>query len=216
MSFRIIALALLITLALLLRIAPAHGGQTRTLTVAGGCFWCVEADFEKVPGVIEVVSGFTGGRVENPTYDQVSGGRTGHYEAVQILFDPDRVSRARLLHLFLRSVDPTDAKGQFCDRGQTYSTAIFVSDKAESEIARQAIAAAERELGKKVATRILPVQPFYPASDDHQDYYKGTRLVLTRFGIRRQATAYKLYRKACGRDARVRELWGADAPFAGG
>ena len=169
-----------------------------------------------MPGVISAVSGYTGGTVANPTYKQVSRGGTGHYEAVRITFDPDRVSRAELFRLFFRSVDPTDAGGQFCDRGDSYRTAIFVSDKGESAIAEQARAEAKAALGRKIVTPILPEGAFYPAEAYHQDYYKGSGLVLTRGGPKRQSSAYKFYREACGRDARVRQLWGSDAPFAGG
>jgi peptide-methionine (S)-S-oxide reductase len=183
--------------------------------VAGGCFWCVEADFEKVEGVKDVVSGYTGGDTRNPTYKEVTGGGTGHYEAVEIMFNPDKVSRAQLLHMFLRSVDPTDAGGQFCDRGESYRTAIFVSDAAEERLAEQAIADARQELGQKIVTPVLPAKQFYKAEGYHQDYYKGDKLVLTRFGPIRQSKAYKRYRDACGRDERLRQLWGDAAPFAG-
>ena len=215
-TLRPLALALLIVLACVLRYGPASAAKLETLIVAGGCFWCVEADFEQVPGVVGAVSGFTGGTEENPTYKQVSAHKTGHYEAVQITFDPDIVSRETLLAMFFRSVDPTDAGGQFCDRGNTYRTAIFVSDKGEMAMATQVKAQAQSDLGKTIVTRILAETRFYPAETGHQDYYKGTDLVLTRFGPKRQNKAYKLYRQACGRDARVRELWGAAAPFAGG
>ena len=208
-------LALLIVLASLLTHGTARAGATDTLIVAGGCFWCVEADFEKVRGVEEVVSGYTGGTVKNPTYKQVSRGGTGHYEAVEIRFDPAMVSREKLLSLFMRSIDPTDAGGQFCDRGKSYRTAIFVSNKSERALAEAAIAEAEQALGRKIVTPVLPEARFYEAEDYHQDYYKGDRLILTRFGPKRQADAYKRYRKACGRDARVRQLWGDAAPFAG-
>ncbi|WP_171230981.1 peptide-methionine (S)-S-oxide reductase MsrA [Ruegeria sp. HKCCA6707] len=205
----------LLTLAALLRAAPAPAAGTETLTVAGGCFWCVESDFESVPGVIEAVSGFTGGSAANPNYDQVSKGGTGHYEAVQITFDPARVSRETLLNMFFRSVDPTDAGGQFCDRGDSYRTAIFVSDAGEKALAQQSKANAQAALGQTVVTPILNESTFYPAEAYHQDYYKGKKLVITRFGPKRQANAYKAYRKACGRDARVQQLWGSDAPFVG-
>ena len=197
----------------------AHGKQasaagTEVLTVAGGCFWCVESDFESVPGVKEVISGYTGGKVKNPTYKDVTGGGSGHYEAVQIQFDPARVSRATLLSMFLRSVDPTDAGGQFCDRGKSYRTAIFANGGAQSAAAKAAIADAQNALGQKIVTPVLPLKAFYKAEDYHQDYYKGRKLVVTRFGPKRQSEAYKRYRKACGRDARVMALWGSDAPFA--
>lgn len=194
----------------------AQAGQTETLTVAGGCFWCVESDFESVAGVKEVVSGYTGGSTKNPTYKQVTRGGTGHYEAVEIQFDPDVVSREKLLNLFFRSVDPTDAGGQFCDRGDSYRTAIFVSNSAEKALAETAKRDAGIELGRKIVTPILEASTFYKAEGYHQDYYKGSKIVLTRFGPIKQSKAYKRYRDACGRDQRVRQLWGAKAPFAGG
>jgi peptide-methionine (S)-S-oxide reductase len=208
-------LALLIILGLCVHGTRAHAAERETLVVAGGCFWCVESDFEQVRGVIAVESGFTGGSVENPSYKQVSAGGTGHYEAVQITFDPAQITRAQLLQLFLRSVDPTDAGGQFCDRGESYRTAIFVSDPAEKRIAENAIADAQAALGQQIVTPVLNAQRFYPADAYHQDYYKSSEIVLTRFGPRTKASAYKLYRDACGRDARVKELWGKEAPFAG-
>lgn len=201
----------LIALLMLLPLRPAAD----TLTVAGGCFWCVEADFESVPGVTGAVSGYTGGHVPDPDYKAVSRGGTGHYEAVQITFDPATVSRATLLDLFFRSVDPTDAGGQFCDRGDSYRTAIFVNGPVDIEAAEAAKADAEQDLGRKIVTPILPAGPFYKAEAYHQDYYRGDRLVLTRFGPRRQSKAYKLYRDACGRDQKVKALWGNQAAFAG-
>lgn len=211
-----ILLSLLITLGIVLRCLPADAAEQEHLIVAGGCFWCVEADFEKVDGVTEVLSGYSGGSTENPTYKQVTQSNSGHYEVVRIRFDPTRVTRQQLLYLFLRSVDPTDAGGQFCDRGDSYRTAIFVSDQQEGALAKQLIAAAEAELGQTIVTPILPEKPFYKAEDYHQDYYKGQKLVLTRFGPKRQSQAYLAYRQACGRDARIRELWGNAAPFAQG
>ena len=192
----------------------AGGAAAAELTVAGGCFWCVEADFEAVQGVGEVVSGFAGGTVKNPSYEQVSAGGTGHYEAVQITYDPAVVSLEQLLYLFLRSVDPTDAGGQFCDRGDSYRTAIFAGSAAERAAAEAAIRQAEQELGQPVVTPVLPLGTFWPAEAYHQDYHRGDEWVLTRAGPKRKAAAYDFYREACGRDARVRELWGEAAPFA--
>lgn len=206
-------LAVLITIGIGVEVNQAKAEGTETLTVAGGCFWCVEADFEKVEGVHEVVSGYTGGTVKNPTYKQVVGGGTGHYEAVEILYDPAKVSARQLYDLFFRSVDPTDAGGQFCDRGDSYRTAIFVSDSAEKQAATAAKAEAEKALGRKIVTPILEAGPFYEAEAYHQDYYKGDKLILTRFGPKSQAAAYERYRTACGRDARVKALWGQAAPF---
>mgnify|MGYP000417475150 FL=1 len=207
------ALAVLIAVGLGVEINQARAAGTETLTVAGGCFWCVEADFEKVEGVHEVVSGYTGGTVKNPTYKQVVGGGTGHYEAVEITYDPAKVSARQLYDLFFRSVDPTDAGGQFCDRGDSYRTAIFVSDPAEQQAATAAKAEAEKALGQTIVTPILEARAFYEAEAYHQDYYKGDKLILTRFGPKSQAAAYERYRTACGRDARVKALWGQAAPF---
>jgi len=198
--------------------ANAHrsdAGGLQTAVLAGGCFWCVESDFENVPGVRNVISGYTGGKTANPTYKEVSKGGTGHYEAVQITYDSGKVSYDELLRLFLRSVDPTDAGGQFCDRGDSYRTAIFVSNQAEKSSAQAAIAAAQAQLGLKIVTPILNASTFYPAEEVHQDYYKGKSIVLTRNGPKSKAAAYKFYRKACGRDERVQALWGDEAPFVG-
>ncbi|MBY6049289.1 peptide-methionine (S)-S-oxide reductase MsrA [Vannielia litorea] len=213
---RPMALALAMALGIVVNCAPAKAAATETAVLAGGCFWCVEADFEKVKGVEEVISGFTGGSVANPTYKQVVRGGTGHYEAVQVRYDPAVVSYDQILHSFLRSVDPTDAGGQFCDRGESYRTAIFVSNSSEKQAAEAALRDAQKALGAKVVTPVLDESAFYPAEAYHQDYYKQGDIILTRFGPKSKANAYKLYREGCGRDARVRELWGSAAPFAGG
>ena len=209
-----LALSLLIVLGLALECDKAQASERAMAIFAGGCFWCIESDFEKLRGVGDVVSGFTGGRVENPSYRQVVRGGTGHYEAVQIPYDPDQVSYEQLLHAFFRSVDPTDPGGQFCDRGDAYRTAVFVSNPAERAAAEAAKARAEADLGQTIVTPILDAAPFYLAEAYHQDYYKQDEVILTRFGPRTKAEAYKRYRMACGRDARVRELWGDAAPFA--
>lgn len=210
-----IMLSLAIIAGLMFQTHAAKAAETRDIVVAGGCFWCVEADFERVRGVRNAVSGYTGGTVENPTYKQVTGGGTGHYEAVRITYDSGTIDRSRLYELFFRSIDPTDAGGQFCDRGQSYATAIFVSNAAEREAAETAKARAQEELGQPIVTPILEAKPFYEAEDYHQDYYKGTNRVLTRFGPIQQKDAYKRYRDACGRDQRIKQLWGNDAPFVG-
>jgi peptide-methionine (S)-S-oxide reductase len=197
----------------LLLMAGTARAETATAVVAGGCFWCVESDFERVPGVLGAISGFAGGSVDNPTYEQVSDGDTGHYEAVEITYDPAVLTYEQLLTLFVRSVDVTDAGGQFCDRGDSYRTAIFVSDAAEKAIAERVLAAAETELGQPVVTPVLAAQTFWPADAYHQDYYRQTDIVLTRRGPKSKANAYKFYRESCGRDARVQELWGSAAPF---
>jgi peptide-methionine (S)-S-oxide reductase len=196
----------------LLQVANMATADTQTAYFAGGCFWCIEADFEKVEGVEGVVSGYTGGNTDNPTYDTLKG--SGHFEAVAIFYDADVVSYAQLLQAFFRSVDPTDAGGQFCDRGESYRTAVFVSNPAERALAEAAKDSAQRALGERIVTPILDAAPFYDAEDYHQDYYKGENRVITRRGIKTQSEAYAFYREACGRDARVLALWGDAAPFA--
>lgn len=212
-SIKPVLLAGLIAIGFTLQGHPAKAAGTETLTLAGGCFWCIESDFERVPGVKEVVSGYTGGTTKNPTYKEVTRGGTGHYEAVQVMFDPAKVSRDQLLNMFFRSVDPTDAGGQFCDRGNSYRSAIFVSNKAQNASAKAAKQAAQNALGQKIVTPIVQAGPFYRAEEYHQDYYKGSKRVLTRFGPIKQSDAYKRYREGCGRDARVKQLWGDAAPF---
>ena len=187
--------------------------ETDKVIVAGGCFWCVEADFEGLDGVKEAVSGYTGGTLKNPSYKEVVQGGTGHYEAVEIEFDSSIISLDKILYIFLRSVDVTDDGGQFCDRGESYRTAIFTKNKSQNEKAQSAIKNAQDELGRKIVTKVLELKNFYIAEDYHQNYYKGENFVLTRFGPRKQSKAYKLYRNSCKRDDRVKELWGSSAQF---
>ncbi|MGR3494509.1 peptide-methionine (S)-S-oxide reductase MsrA [Citreimonas sp.] len=203
----------ILTLAAAAALTAAPKAEAAEIVVAGGCFWCVEADFEKVRGVFEVVSGYTGGTTDNPTYDQVTGGDTGHYEAARIEYDEDAVNARQLYDLFFRSIDPFDAGGQFCDRGDSYRSAIFVDGPEERQAAEAAKAAAEEELGREIVTPILELDEFYLAEDYHQDYYKSTERTLTRFGYIDRADAYERYREGCRRDQRVREIWGDDAPF---
>ena len=214
-TIKIAILGIAMLAGLFLRANDAHAGKLETAVFAGGCFWCIEADFESVKGVKDVVSGYTGGRTKNPTYKAVSNGGTGHYEAVKITYNPMQVSYDELLRLFFRSVDPTDAGGQFCDRGDSYRTAIFVTNAAQRDAAVRAKAAAAKELGKKIVTPIETAGTFYLAEDRHQNYYKGKSIVLTRSGPKKQSAAYKFYRKGCKRDQRVSELWGSQAPFVG-
>ena len=209
MFIRALAIATALTVS-----TSAKAEDIKTAIFAGGCFWCVESDFESVDGVIEAISGYTGGSTADPTYKQVSKGGTGHFEAVKITYDADIVSYARLLHLFFRSVDPTDAGGQFCDRGQVYSTAIFFMDDNERKLAQRAKASARSKLKENIATKLIAAGEFYEAEEYHQDYYKSSDRVLTRFGWVQKQDAYKRYRKGCGRDKRVKQLWGRDAPFA--
>jgi len=171
---------------------------TAKATFAGGCFWCVESDFDKVPGVLSTTSGYIGGTVANPTYEQVSGKGTGHAEAVEIVFDPAKVSYAQLLEKFWRTIDPTTVDRQFCDAGSPYRTAIFAQDDAQLATARASLAALEKSKPFKepVVTRIERAGAFYPAEDYHQDYYK------------KNPVRYSYYRQSCGRDARLQQLWG--------
>ena len=172
-----------------------------TAIFAGGCFWCVESDFDHVPGVLETISGYIGGTTPNPTYKIVSAGGSGYYESVKITFDPTRISYGELLDIFWRSVDPTDDGGQFCDRGTSYKTAIFTTSAAQKEIAEASKSAlnASDLLGVPVVTSILPAGTFYPAEDYHQNFYE------------KSPVRYKFYRFSCGRDARVEALWGKEA-----
>jgi peptide-methionine (S)-S-oxide reductase len=166
---------------------------------AGGCFWCMQPPFDALPGVLSTTAGYTGGSLVNPSYEQVSSGGTGHREAVQVEFDPKRVSYAQLLDVFWHNVDPTDSGGQFCDRGGQYTTAIFASGQeqlAEATAAKEKLDASHR-LPQPVVTSILPAGPFYPAEDYHQKYYQKNPL------------RYKVYRAGCGRDHVLEQLWGA-------
>lgn len=196
-----------LAVAFTLLLTGAAAARTEKAIVAGGCFWCVEADMESVPGVRSVVSGYTGGTLTDPTYDN----HEGHFEAVEITFDPARLSYADLIALFLRSIDVTDAGGQFCDRGSAYRSAIFATTPEQEAAAKAAIAEAEAQLDRKIVTPVLPASTFWKAEAYHQDYYRGSKIILTRAGPKKQSNAYTFYRKACGRDARVRDLWGDQA-----
>jgi peptide-methionine (S)-S-oxide reductase len=196
-----------LAVALTLGLTGVAAAEVQKAVVAGGCFWCVESDFEDLPGVLDAVSGYTGGASENPTYKN----HDGHYEAVEITFDSTILSYDDLIAKFLRSVDVLDDGGQFCDRGDSYRTAIFAQDAAQRNIAEAQVAGAEAALGQKIVTPVLDAGTFWIAEDYHQDYAKGSGIVLTRAGPKSQANAYKFYRKACGRDERVKELWGAQA-----
>ncbi len=179
---------------------PSHANAaSKSAIFAGGCFWCVEADFDSVPGVLSTTSGYIGGSAKTASYKSVSKGGTGHYEAVKIVYDPDKVSYDRLLHIFWRSVDPTDAGGQFCDRGSSYKTGIFVMDEAERKIALASKNKAAAALGRTVVTPIVKAGAFYKAEAYHQNYYT------------RNPISYKIYRYGCGRDKRLKALWGGQA-----
>lgn len=198
-----------LALALTLASIGAAEAKTQKAVLAGGCFWCVESNFEAVPGVKDVISGYTGGSSANPTYD----GHSGHYEAVQITFDDSKISYAEVIAKFLRSTDVVDAGGQFCDRGKAYRSAIFTLDSAQAATAKDEVAKASAALGQKVVTPVLGAKKFWPAEAYHQNYYKSSEIVLTRRGPKEKRNAYKFYRDACGRDARVKQLWGSAAEF---
>lgn len=183
--------------------------RAETAILAGGCFWCVESDLEHLPAVREVVSGYAGGTTQNPTYKTYE--RGGHREVVKVDFDESKLSYGDLVAIFLRTVDVTDPGGQFCDRGHSYSTAIYPLDDAQARTAKAEIARAEKALGGKVVTPVEAPAVFWPAEDYHQDYYKSDVRTLTRFGYVTRADAYEGYRKGCGRDARVKAVWGKEA-----
>lgn len=180
----------------LLSSAAAQAGEPQTAVFAGGCFWCVEKDFEKHEGVIEAVSGYAGGHLANPTYKQVSNGGTGHLEVVQVTYDPEVITYEDLLEIYWANIDPLDDRGQFCDKGESYKAAIFYSNHEDMALAEQSKDVVTSKLGKPVATTIRELSTFYPAEDYHQNYYKTNE------------TKYKFYRWRCGRDARLKEIWG--------
>lgn len=184
-------------------LAPALPAGRAQAIFAGGCFWCVEAAFEGLDGVTEVLSGYTGGSEQRPTYRQVSSGSTGHFEAVRVVYDPTRITYASLLEVFLHNIDPVQDDGQFCDHGRQYRSAIFVGDASERAAARALLDRASRELGRMIATQVRDAGPFWVAESYHQDYY------------RTHPVEYLAYRTGCGRDDRLRELWGDRAGHAG-
>ena len=179
-------------------IMKAETKNLKTATFAGGCFWCVESDFEKVDGVIEAISGYTGGAEPDPTYKEVSAGGTGHAEAVQVRYDPAKITYAELLDVFWRHVDPTDAGGQFVDRGSQYRTAIFYHDEEQKRIAEESKAALEKSgrFSRPIVTEIVPLDKFYSAEEYHQDYYDKNPI------------RYKFYRRGSGRDQFLNSAWG--------
>ncbi len=195
---------LLLSLILVLAAAGTAGAQGATMqkparavaTFAGGCFWCVESDFDKVKGVISTTSGYTGGHVGNPTYHQVSAGGTGHAESVEVVYDPNLVTYSQLLTYFWHHVDPTVKDRQFCDVGHQYRTAIFVHNAAQRKLAEASKKKVAGELGKHIYTEIDNAGPFYKAEEYHQDFYKKNTL------------KYEFYRWNCGRDQRIKQIWG--------
>ncbi|WP_352297269.1 peptide-methionine (S)-S-oxide reductase MsrA [Pseudoalteromonas sp. 20-MNA-CIBAN-0454] len=195
---RILALAL--TSSVIFYASLAHANKTEKAVLAGGCFWCMESDFEKLAGVTDVISGFTGGKLKNPTYN---GNHRGHYEAVEITYDPAIVSYKAILDHYWVNIDPFDAKGQFCDKGPSYLSAIFVANEQERKLAEQSKQAVSKQFpNKTVVTPILNTSTFYPINGDesyHQDYYKNNPI------------RYNTYRWRCGRDNRLEEIWGDKA-----
>ena len=175
--------------------------KTEKAIFAGGCFWCMESPFDKLPGIISVTVGYTGGTTKNPTYQQVSSGVTGHAESIEVVYDPAKISYQKILEVYWHNIDPTTKNRQFCDVGTQYRTAIFYSDEEQRKTAEESL----RELGKSkpfdgtIVTEIVPAGKFYPAEDFHQHYYKKNPI------------RYKFYRLNCGRDGRLEELWGGKA-----
>jgi peptide-methionine (S)-S-oxide reductase len=193
--WRGVALALALAAPLAVAAPP-----TEIATFAGGCFWCMVPPFKNLPGVVSVTAGYTGGRLANPTYEQVSSGQTGHAESVQVVFDPKTVSYEKLLDIYWHNIDPTTERGQFCDWGSQYRTAIFYHDERQKRLAFASIGVLKKtEHLRYVATQIVPAGPFYPAEAYHQDYYLKNEI------------RYQQYRQACGRDERLKELYGAHA-----
>ncbi len=188
-----------VALALLLLVSSSAPGEPKLAkaTFAGGCFWCMEPPFDKLEGVIATTSGYTGGKVSNPSYEQVSYGGTGHLEAVEVVYDPAKISYEKLLEVFWHNVDPTDADGQFCDRGDQYKTAIFFHDEEQRRLAEESKQklAGSSVLKEPIATPIRPAAAFYAAEEYHQDYYEKNPI------------RYKFYRSRCGRDRDLSKLW---------
>jgi peptide-methionine (S)-S-oxide reductase len=201
-SARLLAFAM----AAVLTTALAHA-QTKppaglaTATFAGGCFWCMEGPYDELPGVVSTTSGYIGGQKKNPTYEEVSAGTTGHTEAVQVIYDPKKVSYQKLLDVFWRNIDPTTPNAQFCDHGTQYRSGIFFHDEEQMRLAQASRAQVERtkRFKEPIVTEITKASTFYPAEDYHQDYYKKNPL------------RYKFYRANCGRDQRLEQLWGKPA-----
>lgn len=181
--------------------APATAPKTETVVLAGGCFWCIESDYEKLDGVIDVVSGYAGGHVQDPTYKQVSAGKSGHLEVVQVSYDANKISYSEILDYFWRHIDPTRDDGQFCDSGPQYRPAIFYQDenRYQQTLASEKHINEAKPFDEPLKVEFIEETVFYPAEDYHQDYYKKNPL------------RYRYYRFACGRDARVEDLWGTSA-----
>jgi peptide-methionine (S)-S-oxide reductase len=180
-------------------IAAAQDAPTKTIVFAGGCFWCMEPPYDKLDGVLLTISGYAGGHVANPTYRQVTAGGTGHLETVQITYDPKKISVKKLLEVFWANIDPLDDGGQFCDRGESYTTAILFAGEEQEQASRHSKKLATSHIGRDLATKIIALNKFYPAEDYHQDYHT------------KNPARYKFYRWNCGRDSRLEDVWGKNA-----
>ena len=191
--------AIIASLLCLASVGGADAQELAKATFAGGCFWCMEPPFDALDGVVSTTSGYTGGHTANPTYEQVSAGKTGHAEAVEIVYDPRKVTYARLLEVFWRNIDPLTANAQFCDTGSQYRSEIFVHDATQRKLAEASKEAAAQRLQKPIVTEITAASQFWRAEEYHQDYYKKNPI------------RYKFYRTSCGRDRRLEAIWGPDA-----
>lgn len=187
--------------------APAVQAAEETAIIAGGCFWCVESDMDHVKGVISTTSGYAGGSMKNPTYEN----HEGYTEGVKVVFDNSVISYESLLGHFLRTIDVTDGGGQFCDRGASYIPALFPLDEKQKKVALGALKTAAADVGQATNVLLGDNPSFTDAEDYHQNYYLGENRTLTRFGLVKQSDSYKRYREGCGRDARVKEVWGSKA-----
>ena len=203
-------LALLLASGLAAAVLGGGGAQTAVLsaapgtglakaTFAGGCFWCMEGPFDKLDGVVSTTSGYTGGSVVRPTYEAVSSGRTGHTEAVEVLYDPAKVGYDKLLYVFWRNVDPVDGRGQFCDKGTQYRPGIYFHDPEQRRLAEESLRELQGRFKDRIAVEVVPAGPFYAAEDYHQDYYQ------------KNPARYRFYRFGCGRDGRLKSVWRKEA-----
>ncbi len=199
---RWVAAAIVVGLVCLGGVVGAGAQETARAVFAGGCFWCMEPPFDALDGVISTTSGYMGGQTRNPTYNEVSAGKTGHAEVVEIAYNPRKITYAQLLEVFWRNIDPLTANAQFCDVGSQYRSAIFVHDETERRLAEESKRAVAERLRKPIVTEIVAASEFWPAEDYHQDYY------------RKNPIRYKIYRTACGRDRRLEEVWGPAAKDA--
>jgi peptide-methionine (S)-S-oxide reductase len=177
--------------------AASQSAATAKATFAGGCFWCMEPPYDELDGVLSTISGYMGGKTKNPTYEEVSSGRTGHAEVVQITYDPKKIAYSKLLEVFWRNIDPLTSNAQFCDHGSQYRSGIFYHDEEQKRLAQESKATLGKRFKDPIVTEIVAASTFYPAEDYHQDYYV------------KNPVRYKLYRYGCGRDQRLKEVWGA-------